>query len=204
MKSKKLVALMTAVSILATTGVAMVSMSGCGAKTEAVYAYYAYQNHADAANPVQYAYKLEVMSDGTYVMNYETMWGIPFVTLVYGRDITSYGKLTDVTTADAEEGVKVYKLEMPTRMVLIAEERSAITVNVDTDNWPAGDVENDIPAGITYTLNARAETEIWETAEDFIAAYGREYTVTCDTTTGSMTVEVVGTQIPADGAVVVG
>lgn len=199
MKGKKLIAIAAATMAL---GTSVAVAAGCGAvESKGLYASYYYHNHKELDTPVSYSYKLEVFSDGTYELNYETMWALPVVTLVYGRELTSYGKYTDVTPSDAEEGIAVYKLELPTRMTMIHESRSSVTLAVDTARWPQGDPANDVAPGITYTLNERAETETWETAESFIAAYGRAYTVTCDTTNGSMKVQVEGEQIPADGAV---
>ncbi len=177
------------------------TLVACTPKSEGLYSQQYLHNHTDATDPVSYAYTLEIYSNGTYSMNYETMWAIPQVTLTYGRDITAYGKY-EVKEENAEEGTITYTLSLPTRITMITEERSSVTLVVDTDRWPAGDPENEVAAGITYTLNARAETEVWENAEDFIAAYGRSYEVEVDTVTGSMKVTVLdGEQIPADAAV---
>ena len=180
-------------------------MTGCGApKTTGLYSYQYLHNHADAADPVSYAYTLEVYSDNTYRLNYETMWGMPMYTLVYGRDLTAYGKCS-VKEKNEDEGTITYTLEMPTRLTMIHEERSSVSTVVDTDNWPKGDEAEGVAPGITYTLNARAETEVWENAADFIAAYGRTYEIVCDTVTGTMKVTVTnGEQIPAAAAVTVG
>lgn len=95
-------------------------------------------------------------------------------------------------------------LSMPDRMALVANHRLATLVAVDTAAWPAGDEANGVAPGISYTLYERAETETWETAEEFIAAYGKEYDMQCDGTNGSMIVSLSSgyTQIPVDGAVV--
>lgn len=201
MKGKKIVLL----AVAAATVASCVAFSACGsAKSEGLYAKYNAHNHTDMTNPVSDTYKLEVFSDGTYILNYESLWALPVVTLVYGRDLTSYGTYT-VDESNTEEGAVVYILEMPTRMSLIHMDRSATSLVVDTDRWPEGDPVEGTPAGITYTLNARAETETWETADAFIAAYGRTYKMTCDTTTGAITdIEITnhnGEQIPGDGAV---
>jgi hypothetical protein len=92
-------------------------------------------------------------------------------------------------------------LDLPTRIQLCVFHRDGTLLTVDTENWPAGDEANDVAAGIEYTLMERADTETWETAEAFLAAYGRAYTVECDTVKGGMTVTVTGEQIPLTGAV---
>ena len=176
-------------------------LTGCGQKkTVGLYTYLYEHNHTDMEDPISYSYKLELFKDGTYVMNYHTKWALPVVTLVYGRDLTSYGKYTK-TAENAEEGTVTYKLELPTRLQLIAEERSSVTAVVDTENWPAGNPAEEVAPGFVYTLNARAETEVWEKAEDFIKAYGRSYEVVCDIVSGTMKVTVDGEQIPGDAAV---
>ena len=202
MKKAKIIAVALATAAVASC-VALTACSG-GVKSEGMYAYYNLTNHADAEKPLAYTYKLEVFSDGTYELNYETMWAMPLYTLTFGRDLTSYGKYT-IDETNTEEGVTVYVLEMPTRLQLIGNERNSITVDVDTDRWPEGNEAEGVAPGIIYTLNARQETEVWENAADFIAAYGRAYKITCDTTSGSITdVEITshnGEQIPADAAV---
>ncbi|MBP5254456.1 MAG: hypothetical protein J6Z23_03635 [Lachnospiraceae bacterium] len=198
---KRIISLVLVAVMVLSMGIGMTSCGG--AKSIGLYSQQYQHNHTDNADPVSYTYKLEVYSDGTYSLNYESLWGIPVVTLVYGRDLTAYGKYT-VKEQNDEEGTITYSLEMPTRMTLIAQERSSVTMVVDTDNWPKGDEAEDIKPGITYTLNARAETEVWENAADFLAAYGRTYDIVCDTTNGTMKVTVTsneGKQIPADGAV---
>ncbi len=177
------------------------ALVACAPKSEGLYSQQYQHNHTDMSDPVSYDYDLEIFSDGTYRMNYETLWGISAVTLVYGRDITAYGKY-EVKEENAEEGTITYTLLMPTRITFIHEERSSVTTVIDTDRWPAGDPDNDVAPGFTYTLNARAETEVWEKAEDFIAAYGRSYECVVDTEKGSMKVTVLnGDQIPSDAAV---
>ena len=191
--------------VLAAIMLLSMSLAGCGGtKTVGLYSQQYQHNHTDVADPVSYTYTLEVYSDGTYRLNYETLWGIPVVTLVYGRDLTSYGKYTEKERND-EEGTVTYTLEMPTRMTFIGQERSSVNLVVDTDNWPKGDEAEDVAPGFTFTLNARAETEVWENAADFLANYGRAYEVVCDTVNHTMKVTVTshdGQQIPADGAVV--
>ncbi len=176
------------------------SLTACGGpESVGLYSYQYLHNHKDESDA--YTYTLEVFSDNTYRLNYETMWGIPMVTLVYGRDVTAYGNLT-VKEENAEEGTITYLLEMPTRIQLITESRSAVTCVVDTANWPAGNPDEDIPAGISYTINERATTEVYETPEALIAAVGRTYEIVCDTTNGNMTVTVTshdGQQIPFAG-----
>lgn len=202
MKKAKIIAVALATAAVASC-VALTACSG-GATSEGLYAYYNSQNHSDVNNPISYTYKLEVFSDGTYELNYETMWAIPVVDLVYGRDLTSYGTYT-VDESNTEEGTAVYVLEMPDRIQFIGNERGAITADIDTARWPQGDEAEGIAPGFTYTLNARAETEVWETADQFIAAYGRAYKITCDLTSGTITkVEITshnGEQIPGDNAV---
>lgn len=198
-KQKKLISVVCAVVIIMTM---CLTMSGCGApKTVGLYSYQYQHNHKDMEDPISYAYTLEVFKDGTYRMNYETLWALPVVTLTYGRDITAYGKY-EVKEQNEEEGTITYTLAMPTRITMIHEERSSVTFVVDTDNWPAGDPENGVNPGLTYAINPRAEVETWENAADFIAAYGRTYECVCDTTIGSMKVSVTnGDQIPGDAAV---
>lgn len=192
---------MKKVITLALSLIMVFTLVACSTKSEGLYSQQYLHNHTDMADPLDYAYTLEIFSDGTYKMNYETRWAIPVVTLVYGRDITAYGKY-EVKEENAEEGTITYTLLMPTRITLIAEERSSVTAVVDTDRWPAGDPDNDVAPGFTYTLNARAETEVWENAEDFIAAYGRSYECVVDTVMGTMKVTVLnGDQIPGDAAV---
>lgn len=200
MKNKKLISVVFAILLMVTM---CLSLTGCGAKSVGLYSQQYLHNHTDMKDPVSYAYKLEVFKDGTYIMNYETMWAIPVVTLTYGRDITAYGKY-EVKSESPEEGTITYTLSMPTRLSFIHEERSSVSCVVDTARWPEGNAAEEIAPGFTYTLNARAETEVWENAADFIAAYGRSYEVVCDTTKGTMKVTVIshdGVQIPGDAAV---
>lgn len=144
-------------------------------------------------------YSLELFSNGTYEMTYSQGWTIQAITLNYGRDVTSYGNYT--VTSDAD-GVKEVKLDMPTRMQLAVTHRNRTILTVDTANWPTTvNEDGETVNGIEYTLYERAETETWETVEAFIAAYGRAYTVQCDTTVGGMVVVVEGTQIPVMAAV---
>ena len=192
---------MKKISTLVLSLIMVFTLVACAPKSEGLYSQQYVHNHTDMTDPLDYTYTLEIFSDGTYRMNYETRWAIPVVTLVYGRDITAYGEY-EVKEENAEEGTITYTLLMPTRITMIHEERSSVSAVVDTDNWPAGDPDNDVAPGFTYTLNARAETEVWEKAEDFIAAYGRSYEVIVDTVIGSMKVTVVnGEQIPGDAAV---
>ena len=92
---------------------------------------------------------------------------------------------------------------VPDRRTLVASHRGATLITADTSIWPAGDEANGVEPGISYTLYERAETETWATAEEFIAAYGKEYDMTCDGTSGAMIVELSSgyTQIPVDAAV---
>lgn len=141
------------------------------------------------------SYTLEVYDDGTYELTYRQTWYLgESLALTYGRLVTSYGTY-EVTAEDATAGTTTYHLAMPDRIQLIAYHRLSTLVIVDTADWPDG--------GINYTLYERAETEIWETADEFIAAYGREYDMVWDSIGYALTVNVVGDQIPVDGAVIV-
>ncbi len=141
------------------------------------------------------SYTLEVYDDGTYELTYRQSWHLgESLSLTYGRLVTSYGTY-EVTAEDETAGTTTYHLAAPDRMQLIAYHRLSTLIIVDTADWPED--------GITYTLYERAETEIWETADEFIAAYGREYDMTWDSIGYVLNVSVVGEQIPVDAAVVV-
>lgn len=192
---KKVKKLMITLVAVAAVVFACVSFAACGTpKSEGLYYTAAIQNQG-----VSYSYKLELFDNGTYEMTYDYDWSISAVALTYGRNVTSYGTYT-VEAEDAELNTKNVKLAAPTRIQLCVHHRNGVLLTVDTDAWPAGDPDNGIAAGIEYSINERAETETWETVDEFIAAYGKEYTVEIDTSKGAMVVTVVGEQIPADNA----
>lgn len=193
---KKLKFLIVAAIVALTTAMVVV-FSGCGAA--GISGLYYQDGHNGTG--VSESYRLELYDDGTYQMLYMQEWDMGAgLTLAYGRLVTSYGTY-DVTAEDTELQEKTVHLNMPDRMQLVAYHRQSINVAVDTALWPEGDEANGVAPGFSYTLMERAETEVWETAEDFIAAYGREYDVVCSDTDNSAVVTVNGEQIPATEAV---
>lgn len=195
---KKLKFLIVAAIVALTTAMVVV-FSGCGsAAITGVY----YKDGTVNTGAGE-SYLLELYSDGTYELTYRQSWHLgPDLGLTYGRFVKSYGEY-DVTSEDAELQTSEVHLNVPDRMELVAFHRGATLVTADTSIWPEGDEASGVAPGISYTLYERAETETWETAEDFIAAYGKEYDMTCDGTNGSMIVELSSgyTQIPVDAAV---
>lgn len=184
-------------AIVALTTALVVAFSGCGAA--GISGLYYQDGHNGTG--VSESYRLELYDDGTYQMLYIQGWDMGAgLTLAYGRLVTSYGTY-DVTAEDAEVQEKTVHLNMPDRIQLVAYHRQAINVAVDTAIWPQGDEANGVAPGFQYALMERAETEVWENAEDFIAAYGREYDVVCSDTDNSAVVTVNGEQIPATEAV---
>lgn len=194
MKKLKLF-IVAAIAVLTTAMV--VAFSGCGAAgISGLY----YQDGHNGTGESE-SYRLELYDDGTYQMLYMQEWDMgDALTLAYGRLVTSYGTY-DVTAEDTELQEKTVHLNMPDRMQLVAYHRQSINVAVDTALWPEGDEANGVAPGFSYTLMERAETEVWENAEDFIAAYGREYDVVCSDTDNSAVVTVNGEQIPVTAAV---
>lgn len=194
MKKLKLF-IVAAIAVLTTAMV--VAFSGCGAA--GISGLYYQDGHNGTG--VSESYRLELYDDGTYQMLYMQEWDMgDALTLAYGRLVTSYGTF-DVTAEDAELQEKTVHLNMPDRMQLVAYHRQSINVAVDTALWPEGDEANGVAPGFSYTLMERAETEVWETVEDFIAAYAREYDVVCSDTDNSAVVTVNGEQIPVTAAV---
>lgn len=184
-------------AIVALTTALVVAFSGCGAA--GISGLYYQDGHNGTG--VSESYRLELYDDGTYQMLYIQGWDMGAgLTLAYGRLVTSYGTY-DVTAEDAEVQEKTVHLNMPDRIQLVAYHRQAINVAVDTAIWPQGDEANGVAPGFQYALMERAETEVWENAEDFIAAYGREYDVVCSDVDNSAVVTVNGEQIPATEAV---
>lgn len=181
------------VAAIATLTMAIVmAFAGCGAAS--IEGFYCKDTTMNAGNSE--SYKLELYSDGTYQLTYRQWFAIgPNLGLTYGRDVTSYGDYT-VTAEDTEMSQTTVHLNMPERMQLVAFHRKATLVTVDTSAWPEANEAEGIEGGISYTLFERAETETWATAEEFIAAYGKEYDMVCDDAAGGLQVTVVGTQIP--------
>lgn len=180
----------------------MVLAVSCGkkekeVKSEGVYYQINISNKADTG-ALEENYKLELFSDGSYILNYNTRWSVHLAALNYGRDLTSYG--TYETTA-TEEGSKTVKLSAPERIQFVWFHRNQTKLVVDTNNWPTYEEDGVVKNGFEYTYFERAETETWENKEDFIKAYGREYSMKLDLATGSMIVTVNGTQIPSQAAV---
>ena len=186
------------VAAIATLTMAIVmAFAGCGAASiEGFYCKDATINSGSSES-----YKLELYNDGTYRLTYRQWFALgPSLGLTYGRDVTSYGDYT-VTAEDAEMSQTTVHLNMPERMQLVAFHRNATLVTADTSAWPEANEAEGIEGGISYTLMERAETETWATAEEFIAAYGREYDMVCDDAAGGLQVTVIGTQIPVTSAV---
>ena len=195
---KKLKFLIVAAIVALTTAMVVV-FSGCG--SAAITGVYYKDGTVNTGTGESYL--LELYSDGTYELSYRQSWHIgPDLGLTYGRWVTSYGAY-EVTSEDTEMQTMNVHLSVPDRMTLVAFHRGATLVTADTSIWPAGDEANGVEPGISYTLYERAETETWATAEEFIAAYGKEYDMTCDGTSGAMVVELSSgyTQIPVDAAV---
>ena len=204
MKGKKIIALVVAVVM---TLALCFALTACGApESLGTYAYFYAHNHKNAANPVDYSYKLEVFADGTYVLDLDYMWAMPTFDLAFARELTSYGEYTDVTPEDAEEGTHVYELALPTRIQMVSHERGSVGVVIDTDNWPEPIVEEEYAGNVKHTVSQRASGEDWADAATFLASYGRSYKVTCKDVEpiaggagGSMKVEITshnGEQIP--------
>lgn len=192
MKKTKLIAAAVAVLTVATCATAF---AACGenkeeVSTTGIYTNFNLHNHAAADNPESYTYKLEVFSDSTYEMRFEGVWAIPFTKYVTSKTVIAYGSYTVGETSETEI---TYNLAMPSRLQffsLQASNGNTVTACVDTQSWPMGDPDNDIPAGFSYQANQRADIEEYETADQFLKSYGREYTIVCNTTTKWMNVEV--------------
>lgn len=186
-----------AAAALAVSATMLASMTACGAPKSTGLFY----SPNETANGTSEHYKLELFEDGTYEMTYFHRWVFNGLGLTYGRDVVSYGEYT-VTATDEDLGTQTVELGTPTRIQMCAFHRNGTLVTVDTANWPEVDADGDGAADpVEYTLYERADTESWESAEAFLAAYGRTYTAECDTVKGSLTVTVNGEQIPAMGAV---
>lgn len=206
--------LLIALAVLCAAVTACLAFAGCGeeaAELTGTYKYYEVNNHNTALYPERaqsQEYRLDVFSDNTYVMTHQTFWAMASgPDMVCGREMIYFGTYT--TESTSEETV-VYNLEKPTRIVFFHQERSNVANFVDTDNWPQ--VTEDSDGYFRYQVSQRAGTEEWATAEDFIAAYYRTYTVTCNTTAGSMEVAVTShngveidgySQVNPDGSLVV-
>ena len=186
------------VAAIATLTMAIVmAFAGCGAAS--IEGFYNYDNTVGTG--ISESYKLELYSDGTYQLTYRQTWDMgASLSLTYGRDVTSYGDYT-VTAEDTELQQLSVHLNMPERMQLVAFHRQKTIITADTAMWPEANEAEGIEGGISYTLMERAETETWATAEEFIAAYGREYDMVCDDAAGGLQVTVIGTQIPVTSAV---
>lgn len=189
---KKLKVLVATSLVVLTAGVTATAV-GCSGDSEASLVGLYYKDGTVNTGSGE-SYTLEIYDDGTYELTYRQSWYLgENLSLTYGRLVTSYGSY-EVTAEDETAGTTSYHLSAPERMQLIAHHRLSTLVTVDTADWPEG--------GITYTLYERAETEIWETADEFISAYGREYDMVWDSIGNVLTVSVVGEQIPVDAAVI--
>ena len=178
---KKIKLLLVAVIAVITTALVAV-FAGCGGSAAIDGVYYK-DGHMNTGNSE--SYMVELYSDGTYELLYEQYWHLGAdLGLTYGRFVKSYGTY-EVTESDEEAQTETVHLNAPDRMSLVAFHRQGTLVAVDTSAWPQGDEANGVAPGIKYTLYERAgDEEVWETAEDFIAAYGREYTMQLDKTSG--------------------
>ena len=141
-------------------------------------------------------YELTLFADGTYKMELEAKY---FVTampsrLFWSRTITSWGTYT----ADGNN----YTLTMPTRIHMLSNDRGNAFYTIDTaeryseTSWLTPSEFN--PNGYhIYQASPRSVPETWKTPEEFIAAYGREYSI-AGKQDGTMDVTITshnGTQI---------
>ena len=211
MKKKILIALVTLCAALT----ACLAFAGCSedpVELVGMYKYYEVSNHNTAKDPARaysQEYRLDLYSDNTYVMTHQAFWGMANgPDMVCGREMVYFGTYTTVSESSVD-GSAVYNLEKPTRIILFHQERSEVANSVDTDNWPQ--VTEDSDGYFRYQVSQRAGTEEWATAEDFIEAYYRTYTVTCDTASKSMEVKVTShngveidgySQVNSDGSLV--
>jgi frataxin-like iron-binding protein CyaY len=177
------------------------TIASCGKKevvSDGVYYNVKYVNNKDAGCTNE-NYLLKLFSDNTYELTYDQSWSIHLVSLNYGRKVISYGTFTETANAD---GIRSVELQKPNRIQLATFHRGQAKFTVDTNNWPSKtDEDGNVVNGIEYTLMERAETETWETKEDFMNAYGRSYKADLDLEKGIMTITVDGTQIPVGAAV---
>ena len=196
---KKIKLLFVAVLAIITTCIVAV-FAGCSSAS--ISGVYYKDGHMNTGNSE--SYMVELYEDGTYELLYEHYWHLNGdLSLTYGRFVKSYGTY-DVVAEDADAMTKTVHLNMPDRMSLVAFHRQVTLVTVDTAAWPEGDEANGVEPGIKYTLYERADEEIWKTAEEFIAAYGREYDLELDDIKGSIVTVTLPEgveQIPKDGAV---
>lgn len=119
----------------------------------------------------------KLYADKTYEFQFYYTFGVFNFPFNYGRNITSWGKYT-IESEDADLGTKVIKLEMPTAVELVVTHRNATKIIIDSTNWPQVDADEDGNIDpVEYVLMERASTETWENAADFVASYGRAYTL---------------------------
>ena len=148
------------------------------APLEQAKATYTSSSTTDAGNGAANSenYTLSIFDDGTYKMELEAKYYITFMPnrLFWSRTITSWGTYT-------VEGDK-YILSTPTRIKMLSNDRGQAFYEIDTDDrysessWLTPTEFN--PNGYhIYQASPRSVPETWKTPEEFIAAYGRQYSI---------------------------
>lgn len=138
-------------------------------------------------------YELELYSDSTYVITYAQTNAFTSLDMTYGRIIKSSGTYT---ISNESEETNTYELAMPTHVTLAAHSRSNIHTYADSANWNEGNAAEGIDPGLNYKLYDYAQLETYETADEFIAHFGKKYTVVTNNSLDSMVVTVVdGSQV---------
>lgn len=216
MKKAKIIAAALLIGLL--SALSCVAFAGCSSRAAKTTGLYFEDNIALTGSPDDGAtknpssfYRLELFDDGTYELSFTHWWVLGYkeamtpgkpLELTYGRNVVSYGEYTQ-DSADEAAGTITVSLALPTRVQMVAFFRDNELVAVDSDNWPMGNEAEGIQPGISYKLQSSADAESWETAEEFVKGYGKEYTAVCTGTTGQMDIELKDgyEQIPFDNAV---
>ena len=140
----------------------------------------------------KYAYDLTIYENNTYRMTLVADW-YPNAFFNTAREIISYGTYT---SAEGENGIVNYTLAAPTRIVFNSYGTNlSLKYSVDTEKTYSDNAwlepEEFNPYGyFIYQQSQRSAPEIWTSPAEFIAAYGRTYSIVANTTNGTMTLTV--------------